>query len=245
MDIQKPLKEAGLSEGETKVYLALLKLGSTTVNKIKEKTKIHRTTIYDFLEKLINKGLVNYVVQNNVNYYSATNPNKLLDLIKEKEDNIKEILPQLKHLAETKKEKITVGIYKGEEGFKTILNDMIRTKKDIIAFGVNEEEFKKRFPFLMEQYFRKEKENKIRERILTSEETKFIFKNKTITYRFIPKNFFNPTSIMIYGNKIVNLIWEPFTIILIENTDLADNYKKHFEILWKTGNKYPKNKANS
>ena len=66
MDVKQVLSELGLSEGEIKVYMALLKLGSSPVSALKEETKLHRTTIYDFIEKLLNKGLVNHVIKNNV-----------------------------------------------------------------------------------------------------------------------------------------------------------------------------------
>ena len=56
---------------------------------------MHRTTIYDFLEKLINKGLVNTVIKKNVTYYKATEPIKLMDFLKEKETHLQKILPDL------------------------------------------------------------------------------------------------------------------------------------------------------
>ncbi len=237
MEVKKVLQESGLSDGETQVYLALLKLGSVPVSQVRGETNLHRTTIYDFLEKLLNKGLVNYLIKNNVKYYKATHPNKLLDFIKEKEENVKEILPELKELAEFKKEELKVEVYKGREGFKTLLNDMLREKENMIAFGIDEIKFKKKFPILLEQYFKKEEEKGLKERLLTSEETEFIYKKKTTTYRFIPKEYFNPTPTLVYGNRIVIIIWEPFTVIKIENSELADSYKKYFELLWKTAKK--------
>lgn len=240
MEVDKALSEIGLSEGEIKVYLSLLKLGSVPVSQIKEETKLHRTTIYDFIEKLLNKGLVNYVIKNNVKFYKATHPNKLLEFVEEKEKNVKEILPQLKELAEFKKEELKVEVYKGVEGFKTVLNDILRAGKDIVAFGVEETKFKENFPVLIEQYFKKEEERGIAERLIASEDTKFIFKKKTTNYRFIPKEYFNPTPTMVYDDKIVIIIWAPLTVIVIENSELADSYKKSFEMLWKIASKKQK-----
>ena len=126
MTNQEILQQAGLSDGESRVYLVLLKLGSSPVNKIKEETKLHRTTIYDFIEKLLNKGLASFVIKNGTRYYKAAHPDKLLDLIKEKEDNIRDILPDLVKLAQIKREEINVEVYKGKEGFKTILNLVLK-----------------------------------------------------------------------------------------------------------------------
>ena len=119
MDVKQVLSELGLSEGEIKVYMALLKLGSSPVSALKEETKLHRTTIYDFIEKLLNKGLVNHVIKNNVTYYNATHPNRLADFLKEKVEKLNNVLPELIKLSEFHKEEIKVEVYKGKEGYKT------------------------------------------------------------------------------------------------------------------------------
>ncbi|MFC2133923.1 TrmB family transcriptional regulator [Bacteroidota bacterium] len=233
METREALKGLGLGDGEIKVYLALLKLGSVPVSKIKEETNLHRTTIYDFIEKLLNKGLVNYVVKENSKHFKATNPSILLNLVKEKEDRIKKILPDLMKLVEFEKEDINVEIYKGREGFKAILNDMMRVKKNLVFFGVDETKFKERFPHLIEQHFRNEEKYGMKERLLTSEKTKFMYTKKTAHYRYIPEEYFNPTPTGVYGDIVIIIIWEPFSIIRIQNSQLADSYKKHFEMLWK------------
>lgn len=233
MSNEKNLQEIGLSEGESKVYLSLLKLGSSPVSRIKEETRLHRTTIYDFIEKLLNKGLVSFVIKNGVRYYRAAHPNKLLDLVKEKEDNIKEIIPDLIKLSEIQKEDITVEIYKGREGFKTILNLILNEKKDLLGFGIDESKFEAVFPFEIKQYFRKEKLAGIKERMLTVEGAKFVYRQPGIKYKRLPKEYFNPTPIFTFGNYVCIIIWEPLTIVSIKNENVADSYRKQFELLWK------------
>ncbi len=237
MDIPTVLEEIGLSDGEIKVYLALLKLGSNPVNKIKEETGLHRTTIYDFVEKLLNKGLINYVIQNNVKYYNATDPRKLVDFIKEKQDNVQQILPQLIELTKFPKEEIKVEVYKGVEGFKTILNDILRLGKDYVIFGIDESMFKKKFRTIMEQFFRKEKEIGFKERILTRDDAEFVYEYDTTFYRYLPRKLFNPTPTYVWGDNVAILIWEPLTMIKIKHAGLADSYAKYFEILWKIAKK--------
>ncbi|MFH1010525.1 MAG: helix-turn-helix domain-containing protein [bacterium] len=233
------LKEIGLSDGEIKVYLALLKLGALQASKIKEDTKLHRTTIYDFLEKLLNKGLVNYVIKDGVKYFKATTPEKLLDFVKEKEDHVRDILPQLHTLALPDLDAVKVEVYKGVEGLKTILNDILRTGKPLAGMGIDETKFE-RFPVLLEQFFKKEEKAGIKERMLTSEKAALTYRKKTVEYRYIPQDYFNPTATLIYGDKVAVFIWEPFTVIVIDNAQLSDSYRKHFELLWATSKKAPK-----
>ncbi|MFH1511621.1 MAG: helix-turn-helix domain-containing protein [Candidatus Woesearchaeota archaeon] len=237
MDIKNTLKDIGLSEGEAETYLALLKLGSVAASKIKEETGLHRTTIYDFLEKLVNKGLANFVIVENVKQYKAVHPQKLIEYLKEKEENVSEMMPEILKLMTTEKTTLEVEVHKGNEGFKFLLNDLLAVRQEYVGFGIDESMFQHRFPVLMEQYFNKEEKLGIKNRLLTSENAMYTYKRKHIQYRYVPSEFFGPTPTVVYGNRVAILIWEPFTLIVIKNQGLADSYRGHFEMLWKTAKK--------
>lgn len=232
MTTESILTEIGLSDGETKVYLALLKLGSSPVSAIKEETRLHRTTIYDFIEKLLNKGLISYVIKNNTKYFDATHPDKLLDFLKKKQEDVKDILPDLINLTKFQKQDIKVEVYKGIEGYRTISNKMIKVGKEVISFGIDETKFEQMDPIFMKQFFRQEQEQGIKERALTVKDPEFVYNYPHIRYKFIPKEYFSPIPTFIFGDNVAVVIWEPLTTILIENKDLADAYRKHFELLW-------------
>ena len=240
MNLKESLETIGLSDGESKIYLALVKLGSSNVSNITKEVKIHRTNVYDFLEKLTIKGLVNYVIKGGVKYYKATHPNKLLDFVKEKENTIKTILPDLKKLSEFFKEELSVEVYDGTEGVKTLLKDVLREGKDHVIFGIDEIMFQKKLGHFMDWYFKEEKKLGFRERVLTIDNPAFIYSYDTVTYRYLPSSSFNPTPTWVYGNNVAILIWEPFTVIRIKNRELADSYNKYFEILWKQAKEKPR-----
>src|SRR3989344_5764194 len=92
------LKELRLSNTEIKVYITLLELGPSLASKLSQKSKVERAVTYHILEKLIRKGLVSYVVRENRKYFSAAEPEKLKDLIKEKEASLNELIPELMKL---------------------------------------------------------------------------------------------------------------------------------------------------
>ena len=69
MKLPQLLTSLGLSKNEAKVYLALLDLGSATAGKIAEKSKVHRTNVYDALERLIEKGVVTYIFKKDIKNY--------------------------------------------------------------------------------------------------------------------------------------------------------------------------------
>ncbi|MCA9485370.1 MAG: helix-turn-helix domain-containing protein, partial [Nanoarchaeota archaeon] len=96
------LKKVGLSEGEIKIYQALLNLGKSPINKIHEKTGMERRNIYDVLNKLIEKGLVVYTGENKKRRFNLSNPQKILSYLEEKNKTINntkkevaDILPSL------------------------------------------------------------------------------------------------------------------------------------------------------
>ena len=76
MDI-KVFEALGLSNIEAKVYLSLLELGNAVANKVAEKSGIHRRTVYDALETLIEKGLVSFVIEANKKYSIEFNTSSL------------------------------------------------------------------------------------------------------------------------------------------------------------------------
>ena len=75
------LKEYGLSDNEIKVYLASLSLGTSKVNEISKKADLLRTTTYEVLKTLVEKGLVSYVIKSGVRYFEAAYPNKLINIL--------------------------------------------------------------------------------------------------------------------------------------------------------------------
>ena len=89
------LQEIGLSKTESKVYLALLELGSALAGKITKKSGINRTNVYDALERLIEKGLVTYIIQANRKVFEPVDPNKLQEILKEKQDKLDSLMPEL------------------------------------------------------------------------------------------------------------------------------------------------------
>ena len=129
------LKELGLNESEIKIYTNLLKEGSSLASSVAEDTDLNRSLTYQILDKLISKGYVTYVIKNNIRYYNPLSPERLLDLLKERERKLKEILPELSNLYRPSKENPVVEILDGVEGIKTILNDILKEGGRWLALG--------------------------------------------------------------------------------------------------------------
>src|SRR3989344_9185969 len=111
MSIVENLQKAGLTEGEAKIYLALLKLGSSTSGPIIKESKVANSIIYRILDSLIEKGLVSYIIKEKTKYFRAAEPNKIIEYIEEKKekleeskDSIQKMIPNLIAFASSKDE---------------------------------------------------------------------------------------------------------------------------------------------
>lgn len=231
-EIKPALQDIGLSSGEIQVYLALLKRGQSTVHEIKKETGLHRTTIYDFLEKLGNKGLVSDVIVHGAHQFTAGAPQRLFDYLESKKENLVTVFDALVGLQQREKQKISVEVLRGLEGFRRVTNEIIRAKKELLIFGVDEKEFERKLSIEMKQVFRREKEVGITERIITWDGA-VIYDEPNLEYRSIPKKYFSPTPTFVFADFVCIHIWEPFTIILIKNKELSRSYRNYFELLWK------------
>jgi len=226
-----PLRRIGFSEAETKVYLALLKLGKANVTQLAEESAVHRTNIYNILDKLKEKGLVSSFNEDNRLKFKITDPENLLNYLKESEEVISGMIPKLKEIQDSVNEKIGVEVFRGEKGMKAAFKDVVRVKKDVIGFGATGQ-LRKYLPVFALQWIRDIQVKKIKFRHLYIKGTEI--KEKGFEVKVLPKEFVGPVATTIYGDKILVTIWEPTLVaISINSKEVANNYKKYFELLWK------------
>jgi len=230
--IIKILKRLGLSLNETKVYLMLNDYGSSKAGKISNTTQLDRSSCYNALKALQEKGLVSHVLLGEVKWFQAAGPRRLLDYLKEQEDDILSIVSELQGRHKKGKIEGQVRLFRGVKGVKTIFLDMIKTKEDNFVFG-SEGQFSEKMPEFALQFDRLKKENKIKTKLLLRKGRKELDK-KTSDYRYLPNISESPAVTNIYGDKIAIIVWteEPEGII-IENKSAAKAYKSYFDFMWK------------
>ncbi|MBI2663213.1 hypothetical protein HYX15_01635 [Candidatus Woesearchaeota archaeon] len=244
--IEDSLKKIGLTEGETKVYLSLLELGSSSTGKITRRSGISGSKVYEVLDRLSNKGLVNSVIKNGVKYFESSSPTKILGYLEEKKEEIEKekqeiqrIIPNL-ILKQQSTIKTEIRVYTGWEGMKTVNEDIInnlRKGEEWLSMGLTEQ------PKTWEIYFTKKQKIRakkgIKHKHLINEKYKSLYKKRknlqNTKFRFLSKDFEMPISTEIYNNKIAIfiLIKEAPTSIIIENNLVAESFRKYFYVLWK------------
>lgn len=229
------LKEIGLTEIEIKIYLMLLKEGSSLASDIAKKTGTHRRTIYDAIERLIEKGLVSYIKTNNRRYFEAVDPARLSEILKEKEENLKNLIPELENLRLIAKEKKETLFFRGKQALRSVFDDQIKVGKEILIFGdaVNVNEILK---YYFPKFDKERVEKNIRVRIIFDESTR---KNKELRkiplskIKFIKKGYSSGMSVYVYGDNTAIVSWSDNpTAILIKEKTISDGFRGYFEYVW-------------
>jgi sugar-specific transcriptional regulator TrmB len=232
------LQELGLTANESKVYKALLELGPSLAGGISRRAGLHRRTVYDTTEMLIKKGLIGYILKNNRRLFQASNPEKFLDILKEKENSVSEILPEMLNFFQQTKEKDETNFYKGNQGLKTVFEEQLREvakNKEILILGANKSAFDI-LPFYFKWYDKDRLKKRIKVRIIASEK---IGKIPLSEIRYLPSKYANPLAINIYGNKTALILWKkdnPLAIV-IKDDAISSGYRKYFELTWKQARK--------
>lgn len=228
------LKQAGLTENETKVYIALLDIGPSLAGQISRRTGLHRRNVYDTAEMLIKKGLIGYILKNNRRLFQASNPNRILEMLKEKENLLEPIVNQLGEKFKKTKEKEETNFYKGKDELKTIFEDQLNSK-EILILGASPKA-NETLQFYFKWYDKLRKQKKIRTRIIAQDRK---IKNIPLAeIKYLPEKYSSPLSINIYGDKTAIILWATNPIaIVIKNSEIAEGYKNYFELMWKIARK--------
>lgn len=239
------LREIGLTEGEIRVYLALLKLGKTTTGPIMKNSKISSSKIYLILDRLIEKGLVTYSVENDVRQYENTSPEMILTYLNEKQKKIEEqkekslaFINSLKSIR-SKEEEDTAKVYKGIKGIKLVHDKMLEDLKsgdEYLVICAPPEAGEK-----LRVYWKDHNERRIKKKI----KMKIIVdyghpqipdfkKYKYTQVRVLKPDVKTPAWIFVYNNIIVMATVTGSTILFqIKNKSIADSYREFFKVMWR------------
>ena len=244
MEIKQALEYSGLAGNEAKVYIALLDLGTALAGEITKKSGVNRTNVYDALDKLIEKGLVSFVIKANRKYFEATSPDRIIEFLGEKEDELKNkkkminsIMPEIELKRKLGREPQEATIYKGKKGMKSVAEDILRTGKELLVFRA-EGNFMEKFKHYAIKWHEKRRKLKIPIRIIYNErirKNKLKIKSPLLKMKFNSTMDETPATTWIYGDKIAIIVWSEQPICtLIRSRDVAKSYKQFFEVLWKS-----------
>jgi sugar-specific transcriptional regulator TrmB len=238
MDLEV-LEDLGLTKSEIKTYMTLLEIGSTTAGTILEKSGLQNSVMHRALNSLIEKGIVNYVLEGRRKLYQASEPEYFNKFIDEKKRKFNDILPELKKREGFAIKNESATIYKGKRGISEVYHKLISLNaKEYITFGGGEEVAKfMGMPWWLNLHA-KRVENKLPSRQVFDETVrvpgKDILSKKLTNVRFLSKEFAQFQETVIVGEYVaVNVFSEEGYSFLIKDKKVAEGYMKYFELLWK------------
>ena len=247
--MERYLREIGFTEGEEKVYLALLKIGSSTSGAIAKESGVSRSKLYEILEKLSRKGIVSHFKKNNVEHFSAAPPKRILDYLGEKEKSIelqrKEFekhIPMYENIFERKIFMQEAEVFEGMEGIKNVreiaLNKM-KPGETMYYFG-NPSSGHENVLGYWDDWNERRIKKRINSYIIYNQDAKdYGERRKRLKYtkvKFLRRKGPTHAWIEIYGDTVAIVLKKdtPMSVV-INNRLVAESFKTYFEILWDTG----------
>lgn len=237
------LQKLGLSLNEAKIYEALLDLKEAGVGEISSEANIHRRNVYDTIKRLIDKGLVFPILSKGENLYSPVDPDKLLEFLKEKENHLTKILPELQQKYQQRQGKQEAYIYRGVEGFKNYMRDILRVGQDVSFIGGKLIWFDPHLKAFIEQFFKEAKRKNIKFHCIFDAEVKDkaqdTLKYFSLPHKFLPSECSTDSAIVIFGDYVVTYtsvklkkMDKNITIFVLRDKNLAESYRIWFQFMF-------------
>lgn len=232
------LKSLGLTKGEAKAYLALLKIGSSTVGPIVRESGVAYSNIYDVLDRLIKKGLANFIVKEKTKYFQAASLENLEKILEEQENEIK---LKKQRLSKLKDELIKVSseikqdaeIFLGKRGLKSAYSSMIEDSKkgdEFLFLFVLDEKYNEEANEFYLDILKIFKKNKIKIKGVSNKKYKNLKSTreleKEIKIKYTESQI--PINIDIFKDKILIVSWNPLMGFLIKSKEISNKFKKYF-----------------
>jgi sugar-specific transcriptional regulator TrmB len=238
--LKTDLEKIGLNDKETKFYLGLLELGEGSIAKISLKTGLKRTTCYDIVASLKEKGLISQITKKGKTRYFAEEPANLERLLDEKRHILKSIMPQLLSITNLIDKKPKVRYFEGMEGIKDAYRDTLKyPDQEMQAWPSAEVVRNFDADWLRNYYLPKRVENKIWMRAIlpdTKELREFTKLNqehlRQVRYISSDQTPFE-VEINLYGGRLIAIMsfQEKFSMI-IESKKIYNTLKSIFELCW-------------
>ncbi|MCB9359092.1 hypothetical protein H6503_04125 [Candidatus Woesearchaeota archaeon] len=239
------LEGIGLTEAETRVYLALAELGSTKTGPLSTRSKVSYSKIYKILYRLEQKGLVGHIVKGKVKFFKAMEPSRILDYVDEKSRTleqqraeIEKALPELESIipSDDTPESIT---YYGFKAIKNLLLSMIEELKgggEYYVLGAMYGEVIGVRPFYKDFHSRRT-EKRIKVKMLANPNVRGSIEPETLkdaSIRYMPTDLITNMNTYFYNDIAIIILWikEPIAFYM-KSRDAVRSFRTYFDTFWK------------
>ena len=246
------LRELGLTEGEIKVYLALISLGESTSGPIVDESGVSISKVYTILDRLSRKGLVSHIVKRKTKYFKSADPNRLLTFLLEKEqglraqeENLKKLIPELELRQGSAFTTETAQVYDGLKGIQTARERTLQIMKkgdEMWIIGIARTPYDRLTPYFTE-YHKRRYDKGIKCNYIYNEYARKPFGEESAKYplsevKYMPEELITHAWMEIYADTVTIGInkGKSFSVV-IQNQEVANSFKIYAKMLWILGRK--------
>jgi len=238
--IVKAFESIGIPKMQTVVYLDLIKNKESTAAQVAKRTRMHRTNVYDTLEKLKERNLVFLSSKEGKQVYVALTTDLIINEEKDKLENLKSAMNYINTIyvsGQTPK----VYTLEGLNAVKSVIFGLLEKKSTIWIYGLAENENMINIlnDKMMHAFHIERAKREIMLKMLyykSPEIEQIIDKIKFTEARLLPKTQQAKTSqitqIVCNGSVFITLWIHPIYTIVIENEVVAKEYVDFYTILW-------------
>lgn len=238
-DFSKYFTDLGLSSTETSTYLASLQLGPTSVQEIAKKARLSRTTAYEAIATLQERGLISTYQHGKKKFFTAEDPERAMAHFRSKVADFQSqveafgrLLPELKMM--TGGERPAVRFLEGREALFSLFNDMAQVQPKTFDEVSNLDDL---FEHLDMEYVKEVRKvvdpTKIRTRILHRGQYRRPPREYVESCELLPElgNFHG--DLWIYGDRVAFVAFVGKVMaVIIESEVFADTARVLFEAAW-------------
>jgi len=246
------LENIGLTNQESRVYLALLKLHEAQTGILCKETNIASSNIYSILDALMKKGLISYRIQNNIKIFQPSPPEALEEIFKEKQLTIKKqekdifsLIERLRNETPEKEMHSNYRYFEGMRGIKSMwyeINSQIpklHKNKPIKVYTASKSAYEPLVGFYDEHHKIRVKSNVNAQLIFPEEDKNLAIKRKKQNAEIRFLNLQNEAEWGIIGDSffmqyIADKVPRSF---LIDDEKFAKTFEQVFNQLWKISKK--------
>jgi len=237
---EKELEKLNFEPKEASVYVAMLELGETSIERIARKAKVSRTSVYHIIDSLKDKGYVEMTKKSKKTFYYAQNPNRIGEMLDEKKVILNRIIPGLLSITNTIEKKPQIRYFEGTEGIREIYKDTLKYHNQETLVWTTEDVLKYfDADWLWDYYVVKRVENKIWQRTIAPDiayakelgekDQKHLRQMKFISSQDFPMY----VDITLYGGRFVGIMsFKDGIGLIIESEGVYKSLKSVFEINW-------------
>lgn len=238
IDFLKLLTELGLTPTETRVYLASMKLGPTSVQEIAKRAKLSRTATYDVIASLQERGLMSTFERGKKKFFAAEDPERAVAYfrgrvaqLEERVDLFTRSIDEMKMMAGG--ERPVVRFFEGREALYTLFSDLVSCNpKELLELSNVDKVYEDLDPAMLMDARKAMDTTKIKIRLLHKGDLRN--PRKGIEYcRLLPEFGDFAGEIWIYSNRVafVEFVGKMVTVI-IESQTFADMGRVLFNAAW-------------